>query len=193
MSAAAALRGFPRGYRHSAAVLDDSSEALVKALYPELRRMARGLHWRYGAGETLRATALVNECFLKLRRAEGFTDEKHFLRTAARAMRQILVNHAEARLAAKRGGGAQSAAFEDDLPGIYWESDERLVELDAALDRLAALSPRLAAIVEYRFFGGYSEREIGALLDVTERTVRRDWTKAKALILTELQQDAAIA
>ncbi|WP_326523359.1 ECF-type sigma factor [Sphingomonas sp.] len=164
----------------------DSPDALVAALYPQLRRIARDLRWRYSASETLRSTALVNESFLKLRHAHGFVDEKHFLRTAARAMRQILINHAQARLTAKRGGGAAATAFDDDLPDVYWESDERLVALDGALVRLAEFAPRLAEIVEYRFFGGYSEREIGELLGVTERTVRRDWAKAKALLLIEL-------
>jgi len=166
----------------------DSPKALVEALYPDLKRIARDLHWRYAASETMRSTALVNECFLKLRRAHGFVDEQHFLRTAARAMRQILINHAQARLAAKRGGGEALATFEDDLPGIYWESDERLLALNAALDRLAGFAPRLAEIVEYRFFGGYSEAETGELVGLTERTVRRDWAKAKALLLIALEQ-----
>jgi RNA polymerase sigma factor (TIGR02999 family) len=166
----------------------DSSDALVAALYPDLRRIARDLHWRYGASDTLRSTALVNECYLKLRNAHPFVDEQHFLRTAARAMRQILISHAEARLAAKRGGGSTTASFEDDLPEIYWESDERLIALNDALNRLAASAPRLAEIVEYRFFGGYSEREIGELLGITERTVRRDWSKAKAMVLIELNR-----
>lgn len=169
----------------------DSPDALAETLYPQLRRIARDLHWRYGAGETMRSTALVNECFLKLRGTHGFADERHFLRTAARAMRQILINHAQARLAAKRGGGAALAVFEDDLPDIYWESDERLLALDNALERLATFAPRLAEIVEYRFFGGYSEREIGDMLDMTERTVRRDWTKAKALMLIEMESAEA--
>lgn len=160
--------------------------ALIEALYPQLKRIARDLRWRYGAGETLRSTALVNECYLKLRRAHGFADEAHFLRTAARAMRQVLVNHAAARLAAKRGGGKVAESFEDDLPVIYWESDDRLIALNAALDRLAGYAPRLAQIVELRFFGGYSEREVAALTSCNERTVRRDWVKAKALLLVDM-------
>jgi len=132
------------------------------------------------------------KAFLKLRSAGGFADEKHFLRTAARAMRQILINHAHARLAAKRGGGTHVAAFEDELPDIYWESDERLLALNEALDRLSQTAPRLAEIVEYRFFGGYSEQEIGNLLDITERTVRRDWAKAKALMQIEMEQGNAV-
>jgi len=173
-------------------MLTDSSDSLVATLYPQLKRLARDMHWRYSAGETLRSTALVNESFLKLRSAGGFADEKHFLRTAARAMRQILINHAHARLAAKRGGGTHIAAFEDELPDIYWESDERLLALNDALDRLSQTAPRLAEIVEYRFFGGYSEQEIGNLLDITERTVRRDWAKAKALMQIEMEQGDAV-
>ncbi|MBX3595893.1 MAG: RNA polymerase subunit sigma [Sphingomonas sp.] len=159
---------------------------LADTLYPQLKRIARDLRWRYDAGETMRSTALVNECFLKLRSSAGFADERHFLRTAARGMRQILVNHAEARSAAKRGGGTPNETFEDDLPGVYWESDDRLVALDAALGRLAGYAPRLAEIVELRFFGGYSEREVATLLDCNERTVRRDWVKARALLMLDL-------
>ena len=168
---------------------DGDNAALVEALYPQLKRIARDLRWRYGAGETMRSTALVNECYLKLRHAHGFADEAHFLRTAARAMRQVLVNHAAARLTAKRGGGNTPESFDDDLPVIYWESDDRLVALNAALDRLAGYAPRLAQIVELRFFGGYSEQEIAALTDCNERTVRRDWVKAKALLLVDMQGD----
>ncbi|MCB2068037.1 MAG: RNA polymerase subunit sigma, partial [Erythrobacter sp.] len=124
----------------------------MDALYPQLKKIARDLGWRYSAGETMRSTALVNECYLKLRHAAGFADEAHFLRTAARAMRQILVNHAEARSAAKRGGGKAAEAFEDDLPDVYWESDEQLIALNDALERLAAYAPRLAQVVELRFF-----------------------------------------
>lgn len=172
---------------------DAASAALIDALYPQLKRIARDLRWRYGAGETLRSTALVNECFLKLRHMHDFADEAHFLLTAARAMRQVLVNHAEARRAAKRGGGAQAEAFEDDLPVIYWESDDRLIALDEALCRLAAYAPRLARIVELRFFGGYAEREVASLMGCTERTVRRDWVKAKALLLLDMADENSAA
>lgn len=165
-------------------------DALIAALYPHLRRIAQGARLRYGAGETLRATVLVNEAFLKLRRSPGFVDEAHFLRTAARAMRQILVNHAAARTAAKRGGGAAAVEFSDDMPGIYWESDDRLLALDDAMNRLTALSPRLAEVVELRFFGGYGEAEIATILGCTDRTVRRDWVKAKALLMMDIGAQA---
>ena len=165
------------------------TQALVDALYPQLKSIARDLQWRYSAGETMRSTALVNECFLKLRHVAGFNDEVHFLRTAARAMRQILVNHARARLTHKRGGGAVMTDYDENLP-VYWESDDRLVALDGALERLYAISPRLAQIVELRFFGGYAEKEIASLLDCNERTVRRDWVKAKALLLLDMNEDS---
>ena len=167
----------------------EANAALIEALYPQLKRIARDLCWRYGVGETMRSTALVNECYLKLRRAHDFADEAHFLRTAARAMRQVLVNHAAARLAAKRGGGKAAESFDDDLPVIYWESDDRLLAINGALERLAGYAPRLAQIVELRFFGGYSEQEIAVLNNCNERTVRRDWVKAKALLLADMQGD----
>lgn len=180
-----------RAMMHAMSVqAEQVNQTLIDALYPQLKRIARDLRWRYAAGETMRSTALVNECYLKLRHVNGFADEAHFLRTAARAMRQILVNHAMARMATKRGGGKVVESFEDDLPIIYWESDERLVALDGALDRLAEFAPRLAQIVELRFFGGYSEREIATMLACNERTVRRDWVKAKALLLMDMSADS---
>jgi len=161
-------------------------ERLVERLYPELRAIAGQLGRRFASSETLRRTALVSEAFLRLRRAEGFVDERHFLQTAALAMRQILVNHARGRMAARRGGGAATVEFHDDLP-VFWESDERLVALDAALSALAVVDPRLASVVECRFFGGYDEVETAAVLGVSDRTVRRDWIKARALLRAELE------
>jgi RNA polymerase sigma factor (TIGR02999 family) len=163
-----------------------AAERFAERLYPELRAMAGQIGSRFSVSETLRRTALVSEAFLRLRRSEGFTDERHFLHTAALAMRQILVNHARARMAARRGGGAGTVEFHDDLP-VFWESDERLVALDAALSALAAVDPRLASVVECRFFGGYDEVETAAVLGVSDRTVRRDWIKARALLRAELE------
>jgi RNA polymerase sigma factor (TIGR02999 family) len=163
-------------------------EALVARLQPELRAIAARVGRRFPSSETLRRTALVAEAWLRLRRMPGFVDEAHFLRTAAVAMRQILVNHARDRVAAKRGGGAAAVPFEDDLP-VFWESDEQLVALDDALRGLAAAEPRLAAVVECRFFAGYDEAETAAVLGVTDRTVRRDWVKAKAWLHLALSAD----
>lgn len=136
------------------------------------------------AGETLRTTALISEAWLKLRRSEGWMDDDHFLHAAALAMRHVLVDHARARMAAKRGSGKIDALTDDIEP--FWESDDRLVELDEALARLSGYSPRLAQVVELRFFAGYSEEQAARIMGVTDRTIRRDWVKARAWLFKEL-------
>lgn len=161
-----------------------AADRLVPALWHDLRSVARRERRRVSAGHTLQTTALVSEAWLKLRRREGFLDDNHFLRASAIAMRCVLIDHARKRLAAKRGQGRVEPLTDDIAP--YWESDERLLELDEALTRLGGLNPRLAEVVELRFFGGYTEVQIAGLLEVTERTVRRDWVKAKAWLFREV-------
>lgn len=163
---------------------------LVDALYPELRMIAGALSSRFGNPETLRSTALVSEVFLKLRRSPRFADEQHFLRTSARAMRHVLVNHARARMTQRRGGGMAAFPLYENVP-VFWQSDADLVALDSALVAMEAQDARLAAVVECRFFGGYDDMETGKLLGMTDRTVRRDWVKARALLRT-LLTDAAV-
>ena len=165
-------------------------DLLVPILYNDLRRMARRARWQVGAGATLQTTALVNEAYLKLRRSEGFNDSAHFMRTAAIAMRQILINLARAATAAKRGDGAPHVPL-DDLPEMAVEDGTALLAIHAALERLAALNPRLAQVVECRFFGGLSDGQTGEALGLNERTVRRDWLKARAWLRVELG-DAAL-
>jgi len=165
--------------------------ALVDRLTPDLwsalRRIARRDPFRVQAGETLRTPALISEARPKLRRRQAFRDDEHFLSAAAVAMRHVLVDHARARLAAKRGGGKIDPLLDDAEP--FWKSDDRLIELDEALDRLGRLSPRLARVVEYRFFAGYGEDQVAAIMGVTDRTVRRDWVKARAWLYRELSDD----
>lgn len=163
----------------------DDMRVMVDALYPELKKIAGALALRYGNPETLRSTALVSEVFIKLRRSPRFADEQHFLRTAARAMRHILVNHARGRMTQRRGGGVAALPLDDDVP-VFWQSDADLLALDAALDMLGAQDARLAAVVECRFFGGYGETETARMLGITDRTVRRDWVKARAWLRTEV-------
>lgn len=158
---------------------------LVPLLMDDMRKQARRERRRVRAGETLRTTALVNEAYLRLQRSEGWQGELHFLRSAALAMRQALVDHARQKLAAKRGGGAVDSLEDHDYEP-FWVSDERMVELDEALQRLGALNPRLTQVVECRFFGGYSDLETANILGVTDRTVRRDWIKAKAWLYQAL-------
>lgn len=176
--------GAPAEPADSPAVLATAAK-LVPLLMDDLRRRARHERRRVRAGETLRTTALVNEAFLRLQRSEGWLGELHFLRAAALAMRQALVDHARQKLAEKRGGGRVESL--DELPREPFElADERLVELDEALQRLSQLNPRLTRIIECRFFAGYSEVETARVLGITDRTVRRDWVKAKAWLFQTL-------
>ncbi|OHC97578.1 MAG: RNA polymerase subunit sigma [Sphingomonadales bacterium RIFCSPHIGHO2_01_FULL_65_20] len=166
-----------------------AASRLAPELWGELRKVARRERFRVQAGETLRTTALISEAWLRLRRSEGFLNDSHFLHAAALAMRHVLVDHARARLAVKRGAGKVDPLTEDIEP--FWESDDRLVDLDEALGRLARLNPRLAKVVEFRFFAGYSDEQTAQIMGLTDRTVRRDWVKAKAWLFRELSEITA--
>ncbi|MCH8488764.1 MAG: sigma-70 family RNA polymerase sigma factor [Oceanicaulis sp.] len=161
-----------------------TADRLFPALWDDLRVVARQARRRQRSGQTLQTTALMSETWLRLRRREGFVDDNHFLRAAAVAMRCVLVDHARARAAAKRGGRKLDPLHDNIEP--YWHSDERLLELDEALVRLRQVSPRLSHVVELRFFGGYSEVQTARILGVVDRTVRRDWIKARAWLHREL-------
>lgn len=161
------------------------ADELLPLFYDELRRIARGERARFGAGGTLQTTVLVHEAYLRLRGTPGWNDDAHFLRAAALAMRHALVNHALARHTDKRGAGAAHVPLEAALD-LAIESDERLLAIDAALTRLAQQAPRLAQVVECRYFGGCSDAETALALDISERTVRRDWTLAQAWLYREL-------
>jgi RNA polymerase sigma factor (TIGR02999 family) len=160
---------------------------LLPLLYDDVRRLATRERRRVRAGATLQATALVHEAYLKLLHVARFNDRQHFLRAAALAMRHILINHARERLAAKRGGGASHVELDESVD-VATAEDNALVEINAALLRLAALSPRLAQIVECRFFAGYTDDETAEALGLTDRTVRRDWVKARAWLRRELSE-----
>jgi RNA polymerase sigma factor (TIGR02999 family) len=140
---------------------------------------------RVRAGATLQTTALVHEAYLKLEHLASFNDDDHFLRACAVAMRHILVNHARDRVAGKRGGGVANISI-DDLPEISGAPDEVIVKINEVLLELAQFSPRLAQVVECRFFAGYDEDETARALGLTDRTVRRDWVKARAWLRREL-------
>jgi len=160
---------------------------LFPLVYGELRKLARGQLRRHPAGETLRPTALVHEAYLKLvdQTRVRVNDREHFFALAARAMRQILVDHARRRSARKRGGDAiRTTLSEEDTP-VEIRAIE-LLTLDHALTRLESLEPRLAEVVELRFFGGLSVEETAAALDLSSRTVKRDWRKARAFLYTAI-------
>ena len=155
------------------------------AAYEELRRLAASVR-RDDPGATMNPTALVNEAWLKLAGSPGLarTSPLHFKRIAARAMRQVLVESARRRHAGKRGSGVVPVTLDESLDGGSAGAD--VLALDAELERLAALSPRQAKVVESRFFGGLEMHEIAELLGVSEATVLRDWRAARAWLAREL-------
>lgn len=161
----------------------ESLDRLVPLLYDELRAIAhRQLGGRGGDG-TLSTTALVHEAYLKLvdqSRAE-WRDRTHFLAVASLAMRHVLVDRAKARARVKRGGGQRRITLDEEVISMGEQADA-LLQLNDAIERLAEVEPRLARVVECRFFGGLSEEEIATALEVTVRTVQRDWAKARALL-----------
>lgn len=167
-----------------------AGDRLFPLVYDELRRMARGRMRRERPDHTLAGTELVHEAYLRLVRQESveWRDRAHFYAVAATAMRRILVDHARRRAAARRGGAPRVVPL-DEAVVLSEERGEDLVALDDALDRLGALEPRLARVVECRFFAGMTETETAAALDLTERTVRRDWVKAKGWLYQELKGD----
>jgi RNA polymerase sigma factor (TIGR02999 family) len=159
--------------------------ALIPLMYQDLRRIAQRERRRVRAGATLQTTALIHEAYLKLEHLTLFNDDEHFVRACALAMRHILVNHARDRMAGKRGSGAANIALED-APEISAAPDEVILKINDALLGLAELSPRLAQVVECRFFAGYDDAETARALGLTDRTVRRDWVKARAWLRREL-------
>ena len=159
----------------------------VVAVYDELHTLAHAQLRRLRPGGTISTTVLVHEAYLRLARAGDLAIEtrRHFFALAAQAMRRILVDQARARGAAKRGGAAGTLTLDEAALPVDAVADEVLA-LDQALDRLGALDRRQAQIVEWRFFAGLGEEEIALALDLTARTVRREWTKARAYLYREL-------
>lgn len=162
-------------------------DAVFPVVYGELRRAAHRELGRWRPGDTLDTTALVHEAYLRLvdsRRAE-YADRRHFQAVAATAMRQIIVDYARQRTAAKRGNG-QHAISLDRLEVAGATASDEVVALDEALTALAVEHPRLAQVVELRFFAGLSVEEAGEAMDCSPRTVKREWQKARAFLFRML-------
>jgi RNA polymerase sigma factor (TIGR02999 family) len=162
------------------------SDELYERVYNELKRIASA-HLRRGELATLSTTELVHEAFLKL---GGGGDSRwqgnaHFFGAASRAMRQVLVDFARRRRAAKRGGIVTRVSLRDDDALLEVQIDE-IIAIDDALARLDAVDERLRQIVELRFFAGFGEREVAEMLGVTPRTVERNWLKARLFLLQVL-------
>jgi RNA polymerase sigma-70 factor, ECF subfamily len=163
------------------------SATLFPLLYTELRRLARRYLGRERPGHTLQATALVHEVYLRLVPHTDATweDRGKFVGIAAHVMRRILVEHARSRRRLKRGGDAERLPLEQDVAAVDADA-ERWEDLDRALDRLATLDPRQAKVVELRYFGGMTVEEAARMLGVSEKTVKRDWSVARAWLRREL-------
>jgi RNA polymerase sigma factor (TIGR02999 family) len=165
---------------------------LMPLVYDELRRLVARYVGRERPGQTLQATALVNEAFVRLaaERPREFADRTHFLAIAALAMRQILVQRARARRAAKRGGARVRLTLTDErLPSFRArEAEVDVLALDEALGRLATVDPDLARLVELRYFGGLSVEETAMVLECSPATVKRRWALARAWLKRSLEQ-----
>ena len=162
---------------------------MTRLVYEELRQLAH----KYMAGQrsdhTLQTTALVNEAYLRLagHHDPGFANRSHFLAVAATAMRQVLVDYARSTLRQKRGAGA-SAVTLDEAALLSPEPTREILDLNEALERLSALDARKAQVVEMRYFGGLKQEEIAEALNISEVTVRRDWTFSRAWLYAELRK-----
>lgn len=164
-----------------------AEEQLIPLVYAELRRIAAGRLRHETPNHSLDPTALVHEAYMRLTRLKemDWQCRSHFFAVSARLMRQILVDHARANLAQKRGDGAAMIT----LSGADFAQPIRppeILALDEALDRLALLDERQSKVVELRFFGGLTEAETGQVLHIAERTVKRDWRAARAWLFAEL-------
>jgi RNA polymerase sigma-70 factor (ECF subfamily) len=166
----------------------DAAEKLVPLVYDELKRLARGYMRRERPDHTLQTTALVHEAYLKLvrQRRTNWHCRSHFFGIAAQMMRRVLLDHARGHLRHKRGGAKQVLPLNEGL-SFSPEHSEDLMKLNEALERLTAIDPRQSKIVELRFFGGLTVEETSGILGISPKTVKRDWSMAKAWLHGELR------
>ena len=165
-----------------------AANEVVARLYADLQRLARGSLRRAGELTLLDTQALVHEAWLRLDGVAGaeFPDRRHFLAYAARAMRSVVIDLVRARQAERRGGGVQALTLNTAIAELAPQDETHVLRVHEALEELAQLEPRLAQVVEMRYFGGLLEQEIAQALGVTERTVQRDWQKARLFLAMSL-------
>ena len=165
-------------------------ERMMPLVYEELRRIARRQLRHEGVGHTLNTTALVHEAYLRLAAPSHLdvSGRAEFLSIAAMAMRRVLIDYARQRTAQKRGG-VQMRVELDDIEVAADDRAEQLVALDEALTSLATSNPRLARVVDCRFFGGMNQEDTALALQLTPRTVRRDWTKARMWLAVAMEAE----
>jgi len=164
-------------------------DGLFEIVYPELRRIAHARLARNVRDALMDTTSLVNECYLKFAQGARLTpgDRLHFFAYSAAAMRSIIVDAARAGLAERRGGGADHVTLDTGIGERVASPEEEIIDVHGALVDLEKLEPRLARVVEMRYFGGMNDLEIALELGVTDRTVRRDWEKARMLLAVALK------
>src|SRR6476646_2738574 len=164
-----------------------AAEKLLPLVYSELHRVARLYMLRERNDHTLQPTALINEAYMRLaNNTVDWQSRQHFIAVAANMMRRVLVDHARAHNAGIRGGGAPHVEFEEEHI-VSPERSSELIALDGALDKLEKLNPRQAKVVELRYFAGLSVEQIGSILEVSPRSVKRDWALARIWLYKEIQ------
>lgn len=165
----------------------EAFDRLLPLIYEDLRRIARAHVHRGPAGHTLQTSALISEAYMRLvdQTRANYQDRQHFLAVCARAMRNIVISNARKHAAAKRGGGHAAVTLDEGQTPDTGKSDW-LLQLDRALETLAARDPALSQVVECRYFAGFSEEETAEALDTSLRTVQRNWQKARAWLRVEL-------
>jgi RNA polymerase sigma factor (TIGR02999 family) len=175
-----------RAREHDRAAIDE----LVAILYPDLRRMAQARLAQNGAITLLDTSAMLNESYLRLANAEHINAvcRGQFLAYASQVMRSVIVDFARKRGAERRGGAAERVTLTTDLLDGQAGSDDDIERVHEALNELEKTDPRLKAVVEMRYFGGFDEKEIAEALGVAVRTVRRDWERARLLLLVALKK-----
>ena len=168
---------------------EGAASKLIPAVYDELRRLAGSYMRRERVDHTLQATALVHEAYLKLveQRSVNWQSRAHFFGVAAQLMRRILIDHARGHSRQKRGGDEQKVSLDEALIFSKQQADE-LLAVDDSLNQLAKIDPRQAKVVEMRFFGGLSIDEAAEVLGISPKTVKRDWSVAKAWLYADLKE-----
>jgi RNA polymerase sigma factor (TIGR02999 family) len=167
----------------------EAADQVVALLYDDLHRLAKSRLRGVGGLTLLDTTSLVHESYLRIQRSDdlAFVDRRYFLAYAAKVMRTILIDAVRARQAARRGGDVEHVPLETEAGGGLAAQDDEALRVHEALEELAAVEPRLAQVVEMRYFGGLAESEIADCLAVTERTVQRDWQKARLFLSMALR------
>jgi RNA polymerase sigma factor (TIGR02999 family) len=167
-------------------------DSVYASLYPELKRLARTALHRQGRADSMQTTVLVHESFLRFLGSKGLRleDRRHFFAYAAKTMRNLIIDAAREQLAECRGAGALHVTLGaiDALQALDRSRSDELLQLHESLHELEAIDPELAELVEMRYFGGYTEVEVAKLLDITERTVRRRWDKARSWLFLALSE-----